>query len=195
LKTLVESQTSDRRELGGAGRQADERLLVELPVAGVEDAAVGRVDEQRVAFGDRVRERDVGDLERAQGDAALVLDDDQLDLVEQPGLRQLVADEVGGERRRVERHAEIRGEVGHRADVVLVRVGEDDAEQAVEPLLNELEVGEHQVDAGVVGIGEPHAEVDHQPLAIAAVEVDVHADLARAAEREEQQFVSGGHAR
>ena len=77
--------------------------------------------------------------------------------------------------------------------MVLVAVGQDDAEQVVAPLLDEGEIGEHQLDAGIGRVGEGHAEIDHDPLALAAVEIDVHADLARAAEREEEQFVAGVH--
>ena len=75
--------------------------------------------------------------------------------------------------------------------MVLMAVGEDDAEQVVALLLDEVEVGQDQLDAGIVGIGEGQAEIDHQPFALAAVEIDVHADLARAAEREEEEFFAG----
>ena len=174
-------------------RVAELRRVVELPVAGVEDAAVGRVDQQRIALGDRMGERHVAEAERAELEIALHLDDVELDLVGQPLLLELAGDQAGGERRRVERHAEIGGEIGDRADMVLMAVGEDDAEQIVAPLLDEGEIGQDQLDAGIVGIGEGHAEIDHHPLALAAVEIDVHADLARAAEREEEQFVAGFH--
>jgi hypothetical protein len=40
---------------------------------------------------------------------------------------------------------------------------------------------------------EGHAEIDHQPLAIAAIEIDVHADLARPAERTEDQLFTWFH--
>ena len=66
-----------------------------------------------------------------------MLDDVQLDLAGQPLLLELAGDQAGGERRRVERHAEIGGEIGDRADMVLMAVGEDDAEQIVAPLLDE----------------------------------------------------------
>ena len=77
--------------------------------------------------------------------------------------------------------------------MVLMAVRQDDAEQVLPPLLDEGEIGQDQVDAGILMIGEGHAEIDHQPFALAAVEIDVHADLARAAEREEKQFVAGFH--
>ena len=73
--------------------------------------------------------------------------------------------------------------------MVLMPVRQDDAEQVVAPLLDEGGVGQDQVDAGILMVGEGDAEIDHHPFALAAVEIDVHADLVRAAEREEKEFV------
>ena len=77
--------------------------------------------------------------------------------------------------------------------MILVPVGDDDADQVLQPVLDEREVGEHKVDAGQCRIGEGHAEIDHQPFAVAPVQVDIHPDLAGAAERQEDQFVSRCH--
>ena len=175
--------------------RAEQRILVDLPVAGVEHAAIGRLDQQRVAFGDRVRERHVGEAERAEREAAVARDRDELHLLGDPLLLQLAADQPRGEGRGVERHAEIGGQIGDRADMILMPVREHDADQAVGMTLDEVEIGEHEIDAGIGGIGEGEAEIDHHPFAVAAVEIDVHADFARAAEREEEElFAWNGHA-
>src|SRR3546814_14157648 len=63
----------------------------------------------------------------------------------------------------------------------------DDALQTVELAFDEAEIGQDHVDAGIIRIGEGDAAIDHQPLAAAAVAIDVHADFARAAEREKQE--------
>src|SRR3546814_10181183 len=86
--------------------------------------------------------------------------------------------------------AEIEREIGQRPDMVLVPVGDDDALQTVELAFDEAEIGQDHVDAGIIRIGEGDAAIDHQPLAAAAVAIDVHADFARAAEREKQEFVT-----
>src|SRR3546814_6262537 len=78
--------------------------------------------------------------------------------------------------------------------MILMAMGEDDAGQHLAALLDEGEIGQDDVDAGIMGIGEGDAEIDHQPFAVAAVEIDVHAELARAAKREEEEFVTGLHA-
>ena len=57
-------------------------------------------------------------------------------------------------------------QVRHRADVVLVAVREHDADDVVEPVLDRLEVGQDQVDAGLVLLGEEHAAVDDEELAV-----------------------------
>ena len=49
-----------------------------------------------------------------------------------------------------------------------------------------VEVGQNQLDARIIRAGEGQAEIDDDPLAAAAVEIDVHANLARAAEGDEQ---------
>ena len=77
--------------------------------------------------------------------------------------------------------------------MILMAVREDDPGQPFLLILDELEIREDQFNAGIAGIGEGQAEIDHDPLAAAAVEIDVHADLARAAERYEQQFFSRYH--
>jgi hypothetical protein len=77
--------------------------------------------------------------------------------------------------------------------MILMAVGQDDADQIVHPLLDEFQFGEDQLDSGIIGIGEGQPEVGHQPFPAAAVEIDVHADLARPAEGQEQQLFAGGH--
>ncbi len=77
--------------------------------------------------------------------------------------------------------------------MILMPMRQHDAEQVVQPLLDKLQVGQDQVDAGIVGRAKDHAAIDHDPLAVAAIEVDVHANLTRATEREEEEFFTGGH--
>jgi hypothetical protein len=138
-------------------------------------------------------ERHVAKAERAQPEFALHVDDVDLDLVGQPLLLELPGDQPSGEGGGVERDSEVGGEIGDGADMVLVPVGEDDPEKVLPVLLDEGEVGQDQLDTRIGRVGEGHPQIDHDPLALAAVEIDVHADLARSAEREEEQFVSGFH--
>ncbi len=135
-------------------------------------------------------ERDIGEAERPELEAALALDLDQFDLLEDPLFLQLAADQAGSERRGVERHAEIGGEIGDRPDMILMPVGEDDTEQIVALAFDEIQIGQDQLDAGVGRVGKGQAEIDHHPFALRAIEIDVHANLPRAAEGKEKKFVS-----
>ena len=70
-----------------------------------------------------------------------------------------------------------------------MRVGQHDADQIIRALLDKFEIGENEIDAGIFRAGEGHAEIDHQPLAVRAIQIDVHTNLSRPAEGKEQQFV------
>ncbi len=50
----------------------------------------------------------------------------QLGLAFEPALAQLLGDEIGGERRRIDRRAQARPQPADGADMILVRVREDD---------------------------------------------------------------------
>ena len=82
-------------------------------------------------------------------------------------------------------------QVRDRADVVLVRVREDDRLDLVEPALQVAEVGQDQVHAGLVRIGEQHAAVHDEQAAAVLEDRHVPADLAEPAERDDAQAVAG----
>ena len=74
--------------------------------------------------------------------------------------------------------------------MILVRVRRDDAEQPVAPLDDKGRVGHDHIDPGLVLLlAEGDAAIDDQPLAAIAVEIEVHPDLAGAAERQEIERV------
>src|SRR5215813_2882203 len=78
-----------------------------------------------------------------------------------------------------------------------MRVRQNNADQVLAALLDEGGIGHHDFDAGHGIVGKADAEIDHQPFAGVAVEIEDHADLARAAQREEQQLIVAwnGHGR
>ena len=176
-----DAAVADGGQLRGRSRRAHLRRIIQLPVAGVEDAAIGRIDDERVAFGDGVGKRDIGETERAQLERAAHGDDLELHLVLQPFFLQLLRNQAGGERGGIERHLQFSGEIGDGADMIFMAVGEHDAEQILAALLDEGEIGQHHVDAGIARVTKGHAEIDHHPFALAAIEIDVHANLAGAA--------------
>ena len=82
-------------------------------------------------------------------------------------------------------------QVGHGADVVLVPVGEHDRLDVVEAVQDRREVGQDQVDAGLVDVREEHPAVDDQQLAVVLEDGHVAADGAETAERDDPQAALG----
>src|SRR3546814_4755112 len=72
-----------------------------------------------------------------------------LDLPLHPLFGELVRDQPRGEAIGIERHAKLGGEIGDGTDMILVPMGQHDAEQILAPILDELEVGHHDVDARI----------------------------------------------
>ena len=78
-------------------------------------------------------------------------------------------------------------QVGDGADVVLVSVGEHHAHDVFEAVLDPREVGEDEVDAGLVDLGEKDAAVDDEQLPVAFEDVHIASDLAQAAQWDDTQ--------
>ena len=100
-----------------------------------------------------------------------------------------------GEARRVDLQLELAEQVRQRADVVLVAVRQHHGLDLVRVLAQVLEVGQDQVDAGHLGLGERQAGVQHQDAAVHLEGGHVAADLADAAEEDEARIVRVGGGR
>ena len=87
--------------------------------------------------------------------------------------------ELGAHQRDVVAQAQ---QVGDTADVVLVPVGEDEGDDVVEAVLDVGEVGQDEVDAGLVVLGKEDAAVDDEELAVHLVDGHVAPDLAEASQ-------------
>ena len=160
----VDALLAEPREGAQVGDAVVERQLVHLEVAGGEHDAGRGPDRDGERIGDRVVDRDELEVERADLLVLALLDGQRvrLDAV----LLELRLDE------RERQAGADQGDVGLElqqvrdgADVVLVAVGEHDADDVVEAVLDRLEVGQDQVDARLVLLGEEHAAVDDEDLA------------------------------
>ena len=76
-------------------------------------------------------------------------------------------------------------------DVVLVPVGQDDRLDVVQAVLDVLEVGQDQVDAGLVVLGEQDAAVDDEQAAGVLEDGHVAADLTEPTQRDDAQGAAG----
>src|SRR5208282_2247154 len=170
-----------------------DRGRVDLPVASVDDEARWSADRERRALRYRMGDREEFDVERTDRDPRARLDDldrnlGRARLAEPPRLGK-----TRREGRRIDLCAEARPQLGERADMVLVRMGEDDSGEVLLHILDEADVGHDEIDAGQVVAGEGDPEIDHQPFArlrrAIAVERAIHANFAQAPEGREYQLV------
>ena len=127
------------------------------------------------------------EVEGADGEA-IALGDDVEARVGQAVFAQLRCDECQREVGSVDRNVASQLEqVGHGTDVVLVPVGEDEADDVVHAVLNPREIRQDQVDAGLCLFGEENATVHDQELAPVLEDVHVAADLAETSQRDHSQ--------
>ena len=85
--------------------------------------------------------------------------------------------------------------VGQRADVILVPVGEHDAADVADALLQPRDVRDDQVDAEHLLFGEHQPRVDDDDIVAAAERHHVATDLAQSAERDQGQLSRPGRVR
>ena len=152
----------ERADAGQVGEPAVDRREVELEVARVQDRALRRVEGGGEAVRHRVGHRDELDLARPDAPALAVAHRDQLGAVEQPGLLDAVAGQAERERRAVDRERQLAQQVAEAPHVVFVAVRDDRPVDAVGVVAQVGEVGQHEVDAEHVDVGE------HQPARRAA---------------------------
>ena len=189
----VDALRAEPREAGEVGDPAVERQLVHLEVAGVQHDAGRRLDGDRERVRDRVVDREELALERAEPLGGAFLDRQRVR--RDPPLGQLRLDERERELRADERDVRLVGQqVGHRADVVLVPVGEHDRLYVVEPIDDRLEVRQDQIDTGLVDVREQDAAVDDEELAFVLEDGHVATDRAEATERHHPQRARGQRA-
>ena len=98
-------------------------------------------------------------------------------------LLELRLDQRQRQRRAVHRAVEERQHVRHGADVILVAVRQDQRLDLAAPRLEVGQVGDDQVDAEQIGVGEHDAGVDEDGRVLPRDGHHVHAELAEAAKR------------
>ena len=140
---------------------------------------------------DRVADPERHDVECTDVDLVARFERDERVVVELV-LLDLVAEEAARQRRRVDRHArELREDVRQRADVVLVRVGDEERLDVGAALLEIGDVGDDEVDAEHLLVGEHEAAIDDDDLVAVLEDVHVLADLAHPAERDDAERMVG----
>ena len=189
-RTLDIRRVGEQREdallakLAEAGEVNDltvDRRGVDLEVAGVDGHAETGVDRKGHRVRDGVVDVDEFHAEFAGLDRHARFDRDDLGGLEQPVLLELETDQSRRQARAVDGHIDLLEDVGDRADVVLVTVGDEKTADAVFVFDEIADIGDHAVDAVHIVAGEGHAAVNDDDLAAVLVHGHVLADLVQTA--------------
>jgi hypothetical protein len=145
-----------------------------------------------------VRDRDELDIERAEIDAATRRHHRDRDFRRIALGLQLGLEQRRGKLRGVDRALQFWPEIDDRPEMVFVGVRQHEAHQVLALLLQEGDVGHDQIDARQMFlVAEGDAEIDGEPGSLMpvaeAVDRQVHADLADAAERRKGQLIRPRH--
>jgi hypothetical protein len=180
------------------GRPAYDRRRIDLPVAGVQHRAGRGVDRQRVRFRYRMRDRNEFDIEGPEVDPPAGRHHRdrnfrRIALGSAFGLEQ-----SGAELGRVDRAFQLRPQVDDGAEMVFMGMGQHETDQILSLFFEEADIGHDEIDAGqMLLVAKRDTQIDRQPGALMAIteaiDRQVHADLADAAERRKSQFVRSRH--
>ena len=61
--------------------------------------------------------------------------------------------------------------------MIFMAVRQDNAEQVLFTIFDKFEIRQHNFHAGIIIACKRDAKVNHQPFALATIEIDVHANL------------------
>jgi len=160
-----------------------DRSLIDLEIAGVDDDAEGRSNGEGYAIDGAVGDGDEFDFVLAEFDATARNSLEKFSGIEEASFFETLFYESEGEAGSVYRDIEIAEDVGKRADVIFVAVGEDNAADMLAILFEIGHVGDDEVDAKKFGVGKHHAGVDDEDVVAKAQDQHVHAKFAETAER------------
>src|SRR5581483_10410626 len=162
---------------------AAHRRLIDLEIAGVDHDAGRRLDRERQAVHQAVRDADAFEFERAELPRLVGGDLAQIGRRLQAMLLDFIFQEREGQARAENGRVDLLQDIGQRADVVLVRVREHDAAQRAFSLEQVADIGDDESDAEEIGAGEHQAAVDRDRLAAVFQQQHVEPEFAEAAER------------
>ena len=176
----------ERLEPSDVGGPRVERGLVELEVPGVHHRSLGCPEQEAHRVGDGVGHPERLDLEDRRGVERLAGEDlpevgPDVHLVEPLGHQRQ------GEAGAVDRDHALAQQERQRADVVLVRVGEEHRPELGGAVPEVAEVRDDELDPGQLGRGKEQTGVDEEELVPALEHHRVQANLAESAEGDDAQ--------
>ena len=175
----VHALVAESREGPQVGDAPVDRQGVDLEVTGDQHIAGTGADHGRHGVGDGVVDGDELESEGPVGGRLALRDHTQhgADAV----LLEFGVDEGEGEFAAHQWDVVAQAQqVGNAADVILVTVGEHQGDDVVESVLDVVEVGQDEIDARLVLLGEEDTAVDDEQFAVNLEDGHVAADLAEA---------------
>ncbi len=183
---------ADAREPGEVGRLTLHRRAVDLEVARVDDRAGRCAHHERACVGDGVRRVHPLDLEAAERARLTGTHRVQLGRFDEAVLAQLVAQKPEGQRGSIDGHREAGQHVRQRADVILMPVGQDDAPDAADAVLQPADVRDHEVDAEHLLLRKHQPGVDDHDVVAVRDRHHVSPDLAKPSQGDDGQLSGPG---
>ena len=165
---------------------------VELEVAGMDDRAHRRLDGEPDAVGDGMGDADRDDDEAARPDLVARRVGPQVRALESAELAQAMPGYRERQRRAIHRHVELPQEVGERADMVLVAVGQHHGPEALPVLAEVGEVRDDIVHPRHLVVGEEEPAIDRDDVVARLDQHHVEADLAETPQRDQADDGLGG---
>jgi len=190
----LQHQDAGRRQLGQvivSDGLAAERIVFQQPVAGMDDRAVRRLQDDADRVDDGMLHREETDLELAQRYLLVdIIDGDGLEILGRAVLIILLAVLDHGQRQFPAddgRVAQLFQEDGGGADMVQMAVAEDDAADIALLAAQGRDIGDDVIYARHVFVGELHAHVQDDDVVIVLEDGAIAADLFLPAQRVDLQ--------
>ena len=182
------SKDASAPQLAEAGKVDDlavDRGVIHLEIAGVYDDTGRSVYSHSHRIGDRVVDLDEFNCHTAHFHGLFGLHYIEADLSGQALLLELGLDKADSQSRGINGDVHPFQQVSQTADVVLMAVGDDDATDLVGIALDVGKIGDNDVNAGHIGVGEGKSAVQYDHIIGAFKDGHVLADLVEASQRDD----------
>ena len=161
----------------------DQRVGIELPVPRVQNRSNRRADRERVRFRDGMCQGYQFYIEVTHHKARRQIHDRNRDLTGQTGFCQFSLQNRGREGCGPDRASQARPKMMNGPDMILMGMGQNQPDQLVPMGLDEGGVRHDDVNARRLIGTERDPQIDHEPLVIVPVEIEVHPNLTGTAKR------------
>ena len=171
--------------------RADQRFWVKLPIARVQHKAIRGTQHQRLGFRDGMRHGDETAIKGAKLHAPARGQFQQAHFMDHAGFTKLAAQHGKHKGSAIDGAAQLPPQMHHRADMVFMRMGDDEAKQSAAVFGKPGRIRHHDIGFRLIRPGKAKPAIHRQQGAIATIDIKVHSDLTRPAQRDKGKIA--GH--